>query len=82
MLSFPQTIIPHALPLPAGVSRVTLESMNEAHLQEQLAGISASFGPVGAFIHLTPLVAAAQTDNHAKAIIKQIFFIAKHLKTD
>ncbi len=79
VLSFPQTVIATQAPLPQGVTRVTLADLSEAHLQQQLAAISSSIGPVGAFIHLNP-ADEGRAAGASKAIVKQIFFIAKHLK--
>jgi hypothetical protein len=47
--------------------------MSEEHLQQQLAAI----GPVGAFIHLNPSLTDAEG---AKAVVKHVFFLAKHLQ--
>jgi hypothetical protein len=60
-----------------------LEDLSEAHLQHRLAEIAEREGPIGAFIHLHPLfvqqpgVAFLEAD---RAIVKQVFFLAKHLK--
>ncbi|HHJ07485.1 MAG TPA: SDR family NAD(P)-dependent oxidoreductase [Anaerolineae bacterium] len=77
VLAFPQAIVPAQSSLPAGVSRITLNDMSESHLQQRLAEISADVGPVGAFIHLSP---TSNQAGAAKAILKHIFLIAKHLK--
>ncbi|HLP88966.1 MAG TPA: beta-ketoacyl synthase N-terminal-like domain-containing protein [Nostocaceae cyanobacterium] len=85
VLSFPQSLIANQLPLPLGVERVTLENMTETHLQQQLEAISTKFGEIGAFIHLHPAFTNQRTDvvsysEVEKAIVKQVFLMAKHLK--
>ncbi|MEA5617311.1 beta-ketoacyl synthase N-terminal-like domain-containing protein [Cronbergia sp. UHCC 0137] len=78
VLSFPQTVIPEQLPLPAGVTRVTLANMSEEHLQQQLEAISTHCGKIGTFIHLHPQL--GENRETEKAITKYIFLLAKHLK--
>jgi len=84
VLSFPPSLIAKQ-PLPEGISRVVLEDLSEEHLQQQLAAIATNYGPIAAFIHLNP----ASQDNQSqdiryleveKALLKQVFLIAKHLK--
>jgi len=84
ILSFPPSLIAKQ-PLPEGISRVVLEDLSEEHLQQQLAAIATNYGPIAAFIHLNP----ASQDNQSqdvryleveKALLKQVFLIAKHLK--
>ncbi|WP_066423917.1 type I polyketide synthase [Anabaena sp. 4-3] len=85
VLSFPQSIVPQRSPLPAGVNQVTLADMSEELLQEKLSAIATHYGTIGAFLHLHP---AFQVDNTGKipflpaekAIVKHVFFMAKHLK--
>jgi polyketide-type polyunsaturated fatty acid synthase PfaA len=85
VLSFPTDLIP-ALPtspsLPEGVSRVQLRELSEAHLQEQLAAITARYGAIGAFIHLHPASPEAESlyREQDAALLKQVFLWAKHLK--
>jgi hypothetical protein len=81
VLSFPPAILPQQVPLPPGVRRVILADLTEDHLQQRLNEIAAD-SPIGAFIHLHPRFAASglaflEAD---RAIVKQVFFIAKHLK--
>ncbi|HEY9668576.1 MAG TPA: SDR family NAD(P)-dependent oxidoreductase, partial [Coleofasciculaceae cyanobacterium] len=85
VLSFPQSLIANPLPLPEGISRVLLDNLSEEHLKQQLAAITANYGPIAAFIHLNP----SHHDEHSdkvrfleveKALLKHVFFIAKHLK--
>ncbi|WP_341525311.1 beta-ketoacyl synthase N-terminal-like domain-containing protein [Nostoc sp. UHCC 0302] len=85
VLSFPQSLIPQRSALTAGVTRVTLANLSEEHLQEQLQAIATNYGKIGAFIHLHPVFAT--NDNapvsyleQEKAIVKQVFLMAKHLK--
>ena len=85
VLSFPQSLIPQQPPLPKEVSRIVLNDLSEEHLKQELAAITANYGFIGAFIHLNPGI---QTQpNHGirfldleKALLKQVFLIAKHLK--
>ncbi|WP_293064412.1 MULTISPECIES: type I polyketide synthase [unclassified Moorena] len=85
VLSFPQSLIAEQLPLPKGVSRIVLNDLSEEHLKQQLAAITANYGSVAAFIHLNPALETGP--NHGitfldleKALLKQVFLIAKHLK--
>ncbi len=85
VMSFPLSLMPKQLPLPTGVTRVTLANLSEDHLQQQLEAISTHCGMIGAFIHLHPLFAAEQTGRipylkEEKAIVKHVFLMAKHLK--
>jgi acyl transferase domain-containing protein/acyl carrier protein len=85
VLSFPQSIVPEQLPLPVGVIRVTLSNLTEPHLQLLLQSIITQYGPIGAFIHLHPKftpepkggIPYLETE---KAIVKQVFLMAKYLK--
>ena len=77
VLSFPESIIKERLPLPRGINRLVLADMSEEHLQQQLGAIAKNYGAIGAFIHLSPLTTTTST---AKAILKQVFLIAKYLK--
>jgi malonyl CoA-acyl carrier protein transacylase/acyl carrier protein len=85
VLSFPQSLVPEQLPLPVGVTRVTLANMSEQHLQLLLQSIIAQHGSIGAFIHLHPQFTPDKPGHISypeaeKAIIKQVFLMAKHLK--
>jgi acyl transferase domain-containing protein len=85
VLSFPQSLVPEQLPLPVGVERVTLQNLTEEHLQQQLQMIASQYGPIGAFIHLHPAFTNKTTNSVSyleaeKAIVKQVFLMAKHLK--
>ncbi|MEM7578616.1 MAG: beta-ketoacyl synthase N-terminal-like domain-containing protein [Cyanobacteria bacterium P01_A01_bin.80] len=85
VLSFPSSIIPQQSLLPADVTRFTLADLSEATLQQQLDVITQEFGNIGTFIHLNPVLEVNHNGKvpyleEEKAIIKQVFFIAKHLK--
>jgi acyl transferase domain-containing protein len=78
VLSFPSTVIAGRVSLPPEVTRVTLADLSEAHLQQQLESIVRTIGPVAVFIHLNP-AATGRDVAVSKAIVRQIFFTAKHL---
>ncbi len=85
VLSFPQSTVAEQAPLPEGISRVVLKDLSEEHLKQQLAAIAADYGPIAAFVHLHPSIQDAQNDGSLyleaeTAIIKHVFFMAKHLK--
>jgi acyl transferase domain-containing protein/acyl carrier protein len=85
VLSFPQSLVSEQLPLPIGVTRVTLANMSEQHLQLLLQSVMTKHGPIGAFIHLHPQFTPEKPGHISypeaeKAIIKQVFLMAKHLK--
>lgn len=81
VLSFPQSIVPQQSILPASVHRVALADMSEELLQHKLSAIATNYGTIGAFIHLHPTFPNQGLYlPQEKAIVKQIFFIAKHLK--
>ncbi|AFZ24743.1 polyketide-type polyunsaturated fatty acid synthase PfaA [Cylindrospermum stagnale PCC 7417] len=85
VLSFPLSLVASQVPLPTGVTRVTLANLSEEHLQQQLQAIANHCGAIAAFIHLHPLFAAENTGKLSypeveKAIVKHVFLIAKHLK--
>ena len=85
VLSFPQSIIPGRSVLPSNIKNIILEDLSEEHLQQQLTAITANCGPIGAFIHIHPIFNAPNNGfvnylPEEKAIVKQVFFIAKHLK--
>lgn len=76
MLNFLQSLTPETI-LPTGIDRIVLEDGNETHLQQQLEAISSKYGSIASFIHLhPPKITEAET-----AILKQVFLLAKHLKT-
>lgn len=57
--------------------------MTEELLQHKLSAIATNFGNIGAFIHIHPVFEVNQTPTYLeteKAIVKHVFFMAKHLK--
>ena len=82
VLSFPTAVVPDQAALPDGVQRVTLADLSEEQLQQQLAEISRTQGPIGAVIHLNPPTPTSDGlfSGVAKEIIKHVFLLAKHLK--
>ncbi|WP_044290865.1 type I polyketide synthase [Rivularia sp. PCC 7116] len=84
VLSFPQSIIPAPSVLPSNIKNIILEDTTEKHLQQQLTAITANCGSIGAFIHIHPIfntvAKGVQYPEEEKAIVKQVFLIAKHLK--
>jgi|GEM_PF-280487 acyl transferase domain-containing protein/acyl carrier protein len=73
VLSFPQVT---QLPLPEGIERVVLADWTEEHLQQQLSVMASKYGAIAEFIHLHPDVSSADQ----KALLRQVFLVAKHLK--
>jgi acyl transferase domain-containing protein len=85
ILNFPATVTPEKCTLPAGVNRVALTDFSEEHLEMQLSAIASTYGSIGAFIHIHPMFQTPGNEgilyNPAeKAIVKHVFFMAKHLK--
>ena len=85
VLNFPEAVIGKANPLPAGVARFTLADMSEEELQRKLAEIAKTQGPVAAFIHVHPpslaeLNGGIHFSESDRAILRQVFLAAKHLK--
>ncbi|AFY35882.1 type I polyketide synthase [Calothrix sp. PCC 7507] len=83
VLSFPQSVVSTQAQLPAGVTRITLADLSEELLQHKLSAIASNIGKIGAFIHIHPTLRVKNTIGYIeaeKAIVKQVFFIAKHLK--
>ncbi len=77
VLSFPESTMTEKLPLPERINHVILSEMTEEHLKQKLETVVNNYGEVGAFIHLNPVNV---TKSQAKALVKQVFLIAKHLK--
>ncbi|MBV6625858.1 MAG: acyltransferase domain-containing protein [Rivularia sp. (in: Bacteria)] len=73
VLSFPQLTTKSLLP--QDIKRVLLENGSDEQIKAQLTNIRANHGEIAVFVHLNPV----ETGN--TAIIKQVFFLAKHLKT-
>ncbi|MBD2202177.1 acyltransferase domain-containing protein [Calothrix sp. FACHB-1219] len=85
VLSFPQSVIPQQALLPPSVTRIPLADLSEQLLQDKLSAITTNIGSIGAFIHINPVFQVSHTKTlpyieQEKAIVKHIFFIAKHLK--
>jgi hypothetical protein len=86
VLSFPLSLVPSRSPLPEGVVRVELTDLSEAHLQTQMENLMTSYGSVNTFIHLHPRSPLSPSNSSSqaetdKAIVRQVFLLAKHLKT-
>lgn len=86
VLSFPPSLLPEGGSLPTEVHRVVLEDFSEAHLQQQLETISATYGLIGTFIHLHPRFPVTQTQDICyhqtdKSVLQQVFLMAKYLKS-
>lgn len=85
VLSFLQVPPAPAL-LPTGVERIVLEASSDTYLKQTLDAIAKDKGLPAAFIHLHPPLSTTQThsDNLLpstdSAIVKQVFFLAKHLQ--
>ncbi|OUL25316.1 type I polyketide synthase [Nostoc sp. 106C] len=85
VLSFPQSIVPLQALLPPSVTRITLADLSEQLLQDKLSAIASTIGSIGAFIHIQPVFQVSHTKTlpyieQEKAIVKHVFFMAKHLK--
>ncbi|MGF1673368.1 MAG: beta-ketoacyl synthase N-terminal-like domain-containing protein [Rivularia sp. (in: cyanobacteria)] len=72
VMNFPQSV---KSSLPLGIERITLENGSDEEIKTQLSTIKINYGEIAAFMHLHPV---NQTET---AIIKQVFLLAKHLKT-
>jgi NAD(P)-dependent dehydrogenase (short-subunit alcohol dehydrogenase family) len=86
VLSFPPFLISNRLPLPEEVIRLELTDLSEAHLQTQLESLMKSYGSIDTFIHLHPRLPLSQGSDRSyletdKAILRQVFLLAKHLKS-
>ena len=86
VLSFPTSLVAQRPLLPAKVRRVVLNNLSEEHLQIRLAEIFQTYGLIGSFIHLHPIeqwlcYQPNAIVNPDKAIVKQVFLLAKHLKS-
>lgn len=82
---FPKTIIPADLPLPPAVPQITLPDLTENNLGQLIQTITASFGPIGAFIHLNPVAQTASNGHNflfeaEKFSLRYVFLLAKYLK--
>lgn len=85
ILRFPLGLIAGPSSVPDGAHGVVLDNLSEDHLKQQLTAIAETYGQIGAFIHLNPLLQDPHGDglhylDAEKAIVKHVFLIAKHLK--
>jgi acyl carrier protein len=83
VMNFPQTAVNAFNKLPVHIPQVTLPDLFEANLAQVLKGIEEEYGQVGAFIHLNPYSdppADMPFVEAEKAIVKEVFLLAKHLK--
>ena len=83
VLQFPTSVVSQRASLPKNVSQISLDTMDELHLQEQLATLSEN--SIQSFIYLHPPFQLSEgTDlcfsETEKSLIKHVFFMAKHLK--
>ena len=77
VVSFLQFLTPEAS-LSAEINRVVLEDSNEANMQQQLDAIAEKYGSIAALIHLHPSFSDRDKEHN---MLKQVFFLAKHLKS-
>lgn len=75
VLSLPDCFQLDRVELTSPVQRVVLKDLSEAQLQKQLEAIAQNFGSISTFIHLHPVQPVSE-----KALLKTVFFLAKHLK--
>jgi hypothetical protein len=85
VLSFPHALMTKSSGVSEGVNRVVMDSWSEDQLKWQLNAIADTYGAIGAFIHLNPSLedyqnAGVRAPEADKAIVQQVFLIAKHLK--
>ena len=84
VLRLPTSLIATRPALPASIGRVVLHDASAEQLEQALASIAASYGPIASFIHLHPSFLPGsdpQTlfDPIEKGIVQQVFLIAKYL---
>ena len=81
VMNFPNAVVNAFNHLPASVPQVTLPDLSEANLVQTLGTVESYYGRVGAFIHLNPgaPAAAGAFMEKEKAVIKEVFLIAKYL---
>lgn len=78
MVSFLQSLSLTPEALPPDIKRVVLETASEVHLQQQLQAIADKYGSIATMIHLHPLTQDPEREHN---MLKQVFFLAKQLKT-
>jgi NAD(P)-dependent dehydrogenase (short-subunit alcohol dehydrogenase family) len=84
VLKFPTAVVHERSPLPSDLPQIQMQECSEAHLTQALQQITAHFGAIGAFLHLHPAPSSSspvlQFSPAEKTLVKQVFFLAKHLK--
>jgi acyl transferase domain-containing protein/acyl carrier protein len=85
VLGLPVEMVAARSALPEGVTRMQVDACGEAGLKACLDEVAAQFGPVGLFLHLNPWEPDASRagefySERSKAIVEQVFLIAKYLK--
>ncbi len=87
LLRFPASVIgKETLPIPSDIKHVTLDTMDEAHLVEQFAAITDTYGSVGALVHVHPIwkhesLGSDMVNRASETILSHVFLMAKHLKS-
>lgn len=84
VLSLPTSVLAAKANLPTGIERFTLAEASDVNIQSTLQNIVKTQGEIGAFIHLHPHLRFssgnfAQHFATEKAIVKTVFFAAKHI---
>ncbi|HEY3344090.1 MAG TPA: acyltransferase domain-containing protein, partial [Anaerolineaceae bacterium] len=85
VLGLPKDMVSARSVAPEGVSRVQIDAAGEVGLKACLDEVAHRFGPVGLFLHLNPWSQDANRadqfySDRSKAIVEQVFLIAKYLK--
>jgi acyl carrier protein len=81
VMNFPQAVVSALNTLPMHIPQVTLPELGEANLAQMLKTVEAQYGRIGAFIHLNPEnKSVSPFIESEKAIVKEVFLMAKHLK--
>ena len=85
VLRFPKSVFPHQSPLPQNTPAFEFSELSDAAIFETLQTIREKYGTIGSFIHLHPATNTAVPIKNAfpdweKTLVKQVFFLAKHLK--
>ena len=83
VMNFPQALVSALNTLPLHIPQVTLPELGEANLAQMLKAIEAQYGRIGAFIHMNPETDSTSSSpfiESEKAIVKEVFLMAKHLK--
>jgi acyl carrier protein len=85
VLRFPKEAQPVQADLPEGVLAVTVADAGEPALEAALSQVVQQAGPVAIFVHLDPpgsaqIQAGVGFSEQEKAVVKQVFLLAKHLK--